>query len=197
MKIIDSTIVAKLKFVTLFAINYTDRKGTFKKWDMVSRKNQPKCITHDNRQPDAAIVIPYHSKEDKLVVIREYRVPVGDYIYEFPAGLIDPGEDPAFAACRELHEETGLNMVSMYRHSPAVYSSAGLTDEAVAMIFAEVTGTPSGKNNEDSEEIEIFLMDREEVRGLLQRKGAIFGAKAWMAMDAYVLMGKEYLTGRE
>jgi ADP-ribose pyrophosphatase len=197
MKIIDSTIITKLKFVTLFAVNYLDRKGTLKSWHMVSREDQPKCITRNNQRPDAAIIVPYHAREDKLVVIREYRVPVGDYMYGFPAGLLDPGEDLAAAAGRELHEETGLELVTLYRQSPAIYSSAGITDEAIAMVFAEVTGTPSIRGNQDSEDIEIFLMDRQAVGLLLGRDDIVFGARAWMAMDAYVRMGKAYLTGGE
>ena len=196
MKIINATIVTKLKFVTLFAVNYLDRKGTLKNWHMVSREEQPKCITQNNQRPDAAIIVPYHAREDKLVVIREYRIPVGDYMYGFPAGLLDPGEDLAVAAGRELHEETGLDLVTVYRHSPAIYSSAGITDEAIAMVFAEVTGTPSIRGNQDSEDIEIFLMNRKEVGQLLGRDDIVFGARAWLAMDAYVRMGKAYLTER-
>ena len=196
MKIIDSSIVSKVKFATLFAVNYLDRKGTRKHWHMVSRGEKPKCITGDNQRPDAAIIVPYHAGKDKLVVIREYRVPVGDYMYGFPAGLLDPGEDLAMAAGRELYEETGLKLVSVYRHSPAVYSSAGITDEAIAMVFAGVDGTPSIRLNQDSEDIEIFLMDRQQVGQLLDRSDIVFGARAWLAMDAYVRMGKAYLTGR-
>lgn len=194
MKIINSTIVAKLKFVTLFAVSYLDRKGNTKRWHMVSRSEQPKCITGENRRADAAIIVPYHRRKHKLVVIREFRVPVGDYMYGFPAGLLDPGEDLAVAAGRELHEETGLNLIKVYRHSPAIFSSAGVTDETIAMVFAEVEGTPSIRHNQDSEDIEIFLMDREEVRDLLNRSDIVFGARAWLAMDAYARMGTDYLT---
>ena len=194
MKTIDFSIVAKVKFVTLFAINYLDRKGNLKHWHMVSRGKKPKCITGDNQRPDAAIIVPYHAQKDKLVVIREYRVPVGGYMYGFPAGLLDPGEDLAAAAGRELHEETGLDMVTVYRHSLALYSSAGITDEAIAMVFAEVTGTPSIRHARDSEDIEVFLLDRQQVQQLLRRTDIAFGARAWLAMDAYVRMGREYLT---
>jgi len=195
MKIIDSTIITKVKFVALFAVKYLDRKGNLKHWHMVSRGDQPKCITKDNQRPDAAIIVPYHAREDKLAVIREYRVPVGGYMYGFPAGLLDPGEDLAVTARRELHEETGLDIVTVYRHSPAIYSSAGITDEAITMVFAEVTGTPSIRHTQDSEDIEVFLMDRQQVRQLLQCSDIAFGARAWMAMDAYARMGKAYLTG--
>lgn len=195
MKIIDSTIVTKIRFVTLFAISYLDRKGNTKRWHMVSRGERPKCITGENRRPDAAIIVPYHRGEQKLVVIREFRVPIGDYQYGFPAGLLDPGEDLAVAAGRELHEETGLDLVKVYRYSPAVFSSAGITDEAIAMVFAEVEGTPGIRHNQDSEDIEIFLMDRKEVQDLLYRRDICFGARAWLAMDAYARMGKGYLAG--
>jgi len=195
MKIINSTIITKLKFITFFAVSYRDRKSNTKHWHMVSRSEQPKCITGENRRPDAAIIVPYHRRKHKLVVIREFRVPVGDYMYGFPAGLLDPSEDLVVAAGRELHEETGLNLIRVYRNSPAIFSSAGITDEAIAMVFAEVEGTPSIHHNQDSEDIEIFLMDREEVRDLLHRSDIFFGARAWLTMDAYVRMGTDYLTG--
>jgi ADP-ribose pyrophosphatase len=195
MKIIDSAVVSKSKFVTLVAVAYEDRKGHTKRWHMVSRGEQPKCITGKIQHPDAAIIVPYHRREDKLVVIKEFRVPVGGYQYGFPAGLLDPGENLAAAAGRELHEETGLDLVRVYRHSPAIFSSAGITDESIAMVFAEVEGMPGTSHNEDSEEIEVFLMDRDAVRDLLQRSGLVFGARAWLVMDAFVRMGEDYLTG--
>jgi len=195
MKIIDSSVVCKSKFATLVAVTYEDQRGNIKRWHMVSRGEQPKCVTGLNQQPDAAIIVPYHQRENRLVVIKEFRVPVGGYQYGFPAGLLDPGEELAATAGRELHEETGLDLVRIYRHSPPVFSSAGITDEAIAMVFAEVDGAPATCRNEDSEDIEVFFMDRGEVGDLLRRKDIIFGARAWLVMDAFVRMGKDYLTG--
>ncbi|BBO66937.1 DNA mismatch repair protein MutT [Desulfosarcina alkanivorans] len=194
MKIIDSTVVVKSKFVTMVAVDYEDRKGNRKRWHMVSREASPKCITGRIERPDAAVIVPYHRQADRLVVIREFRVPVGGYQYGFPAGLLDPGEALADAAGRELHEETGLDLVRVYRHSPAIFSSAGITDEAVAVIYAEVAGTPSVHGNGDSEDIRVFMMDRDLLRGLLTRTDIVFGARAWLVMDAYVRLGSGYLT---
>ena len=195
MRILDSTVVHQSKFVTLVAVRYADQKGNTKRWHMVSRDETPKCITGATRRPDAAIIVPYHVRENKLVVIKEFRIPVGGYQYGFPAGLLDPGEDLALAAGRELREETGLDLVRVYRRSPAIFSSAGITDEAVAMVFAEVAGTPGTCHNEDSEDIEVFLMDRPAVQDLLARDDIVFGARAWLVMDAFVRMGKDYLVG--
>jgi ADP-ribose pyrophosphatase len=195
MKILEAAIVTKLKFVTLFAVSYLDRKASTRGWHMVSRCDTPKCITGKIRQPDATIIVPYHREQQKLVVIKEFRIPVGDFMVGFPAGLIDPGEDMAVTAGRELHEETGLDLVRIYRHSPAIFSSAGITDEAIAMVFAEVTGTLSIRHTSDSEEIAIYLMDQKQVHDLLARDDIVFGARAWLVMDAYVRMGSTYLTG--
>lgn len=195
MKIIDSTVINQSKFVNVVAVAYEDRRGNRKDWVMVSRGKAPKCIAGGVQHPDAAIIVPYHRQADRLVVIREFRVPVGGFQYGFPAGLLDPGEDLATAAGRELQEETGLDLVRVYRHSPAIFSSAGITDEAISMVFAEVTGTPDTRRNADSEEIDVFMLDRSGVRDLLQRTDCVFGARAWLVMDAYVRMGLTYLTG--
>lgn len=195
MKILDASIVTKLKFVTLFSVSYLDRKASARAWHMVSRCETPKCVTGKIQQPDATIIVPYHREQQKLVVIKEFRIPVGGYMYGFPAGLIDPGEQMAVTAGRELYEETGLTLVRVYRHSPAVFSSAGITDEAISMVFAEVTGSPSIRNTSDSEDIDIFLMDRKEVSELLARSDIAFGARAWLAMDAFVRMGSQYFLG--
>ena len=61
------------------------------------------------------------------------------------------------------------------------------------MVFAEVEGAPSTRHNEASEDIEIFLMSRQEVRALLQKSDIVFGARAWLIMDAFARIGKDYL----
>jgi ADP-ribose diphosphatase len=193
MKILDATVINKGRFMSTLAVTYEDQRGNTKQWQMVSRQAHPKCLSGNLQRPDAVIIVPYHRLENKLVVIREFRVPVGGFQYGFPAGLLDAGENMVDSAARELHEETGLTLVSVYRHSPAIFSSAGITDEAVSMVFVEVEGTPATHHNEASEDIEVFLMDCREVNGLLQRTDIVFGARAWLVMDAFARMGKDYL----
>jgi ADP-ribose pyrophosphatase len=63
------------------------------------------------------------------------------------------------------------------------------------MVFAEVEGKPSTHNNEDSEDIDIFMMDRDAVLSLLLHTDIVFGARAWLVIDAFIRMGKGYLAG--
>jgi ADP-ribose pyrophosphatase len=195
MKIIDSTVVTKRPFVNLVAVSYEDRRGNRKRWHMVSRRVRPKCMTGRIQHPDATIIVPFHRQANKLVVIKEFRVSLGDDQYGFPAGLLDPDEGLSTAAGRELHEETGLKLVRIYRHSPAIFSSAGITDESIAMVFAEVEGRPNTRNASNSEKIEVLMMDRAALRDLLRRTDIAFDARAWLVMDAYLSMGKAYLNG--
>ncbi|NQU66008.1 MAG: NUDIX hydrolase, partial [SAR324 cluster bacterium] len=78
-----------------------------------------------------------------MVVIEEFRVPLGGYQFGFPAGLVDEGETIQETTKRELFEETGLNVTAFLRESPPVYSTSGLSDESVVMVYVECDGEPS------------------------------------------------------
>src|SRR4051812_37166295 len=102
------------KFLKLYRVNWQrgDKKGT---WTFASRKERPECI-HGFEKPDAVVIVPLYEFPDGrngFVITREFRVPLGDYYYGFPAGLIDKGESPEIAAVREMWEETGLEVVNI------------------------------------------------------------------------------------
>lgn len=80
------------------------------------------------RHPGAAAVVLFDGSD--VVLVRQYRAPVGGYLIELPAGKLDPGEDPAGAARREAAEETGWEPTSM-RHLSSIHTGPGFTDEVV------------------------------------------------------------------
>jgi ADP-ribose pyrophosphatase len=183
MKIVNTKTLAKNKFLDFKLTEYVDQKGNTKYWTWVSRPNGIKAVVI------AAIVDKgYYNNPNgggylrdlRLVVIKEFRVAVGDYEYSIPAGLIDEGEDIVGAASRELFEETGLKIKSILRVSPFVYNSAGLSDEAISMVYAECEGDISKVGHEDSEDIEVFLMNQNEVIKLLEDNTKKFSAKFWI-----------------
>ena len=73
-------------------------------------ENDLKIKTRKNT-PDGVIIYSlYGEKKDRVVLVRQYRYAIDSYIYEFPAGLVEPGEDYKEAGIREMKEETGLTL---------------------------------------------------------------------------------------
>jgi len=173
-RVVGEEILAETKFLVLKQLTYLDKSGKERKWDMVGRAGGV----------DAVMIVPFYG--DKLVVTREFRVPVGDYEYSFPAGLIDAGESVEQTARRELYEETGLEIRKILAVSPPVYNSPGLSDEAVTLVYAEVGGEVSQEHLEASEDIETLLLSRDEVAALLYDRTKLVGAKAWMEFYHFV-----------
>jgi ADP-ribose pyrophosphatase len=190
MQIKKSHKLTRQKWLNLFDIEYTDKNGRKKSWQLASRHNEPKCMTEDFSIPDAVVIAPIHTDQKKIVITREYRIPIGDYEYGFPAGLVDKGESIEAAARRELKEETGLDLTRIIKTSPPVYSSAGMTDESVAMVTVECTGRPSVEANTDSEEIEVMLVSQSEAAALIENPELKFDAKAWLVISRYAETGE-------
>jgi ADP-ribose pyrophosphatase len=173
------------KWLNLFAVRYVARTGDEKSWQIASRQKEPKCITGSYHRPDAVVIVPFHTVKNKMVITREYRVPLNDYEYGFPAGLVDSGESVEQAARRELMEETGLTVSGFIKISPPIYSSAGMTDESVALVYVECEGEPSNSANTDSELIEILFISPDEALDLLSDTTLKFDAKAWLAISQF------------
>lgn len=135
--------------------------------------------------PDGVIIYSlYGEKHDKVVLIRQYRYAIGDYIYEFPAGLVEPGEDFHEGAAREMYEETGLKLEPLKvdeSFEKPFFTTVGMTDESCAAVYGYASGEISKAAQEDSEEIEVVLADRDEVRRILKEENVAI-------MCAYMLM---------
>ena len=138
--------------------------------------------------PDAACIVA-RTPRDTLVMIREFRYPLNSWCVAFPAGLIDEGEDFAVSAARELREETGYTLVpgSVVRALPQPgYSSTGLTDETVQIVFveAEKTCAPAREGNEL---IEVFELPIAGVREFLDENELPIGTRAQLALELFAL----------
>lgn len=190
MEIKKSHKLTRQQWLNLFDIEYKDKNDRTKSWQMASRQSQPKCMTSEFSMPDAVVIVPFHTDRKKMVITREYRIPLGDYEYGFPAGLVDEGESIEAAARRELKEETGLDVTRFIKVSQPVYSSAGMTDESVAMVYVECAGQLSVKENTDSEEIEVMLVSRLQAQELIQNPKLKFDAKAWLVLSNFAENGR-------
>ena len=190
MEIKNTAKLTDLKWLNMFDVVYVDKSGRTRSWQIASRAKEPKCITGKFKMPDAVVIVPFHSAEKKLVITKEYRVPLAGYEYGFPAGLIDEGESIKQAARRELKEETGLAVSRFIRISPPIFSSAGMTDESVAMVYVECEGKPSVARNTGSELIEVELISQLQASRLCENMDLKFGAKAWLVISNFAVGGQ-------
>ena len=142
-----------------------------------------KAVSHYNR-PDGVILYGvYGENRDRVVLIRQYRYPLGGYCYEFPAGLVEPGEDMLSAGVREMYEETGLTFtpVDAGSYSRPFFTTIGMTDESCGTVYGYCSGEPTNTHQEDSEDIQVILADRAECRRILKEENVAI-------MCAYMLM---------
>lgn len=179
----------KNRFLNMYELDVTHKTGKESKYFVASRAPEMEDLKIRTRvnNPDGVIIYSVVKGDDgveRVVLIRQYRYPIDDFIYEFPAGLVDAGEDYAAAAVRELKEETGLTLhpikVSPEYEKP-YFTTIGMTDESCAAVFGWAEGEITRKYQEDSEEIEVVLADKEEVRRILKEEKAAI-------MCAYMLM---------
>lgn len=189
MNILQTRKLTDLPHLNLFNTRYEDRRGNPKDWIFASRQDPPRLMTGQWQTPDAVVIVPYHVTRRKLVIIEEFRVALGGCQYGFPAGLVDPGETVAASCDRELREETGLSLRRILRQSPPVYSSSGITDEAVAMVFVECDGTPSNAANESSEDIRTVFVAAEEAQALCSAPDQRMDVKTWIVLSAFARSG--------
>jgi ADP-ribose pyrophosphatase len=189
MEIRGADKLTNLKWLNMFNVDYIDQDGRHRSWQIASRSKSPKCITRKFNMPDAVVIVPFHTAENKVVIIKEYRVPLADYEYGFPAGLIDEGETIEQAARRELKEETGLDVTRFSGISPSIYSSAGMSDESVAMVYVECDGNPSTDHNTGSEFIEVKLISPSQASRLCKNPALKFDAKAWLVLSGFAEYG--------
>lgn len=91
------------------------------------------------RHPGASAIVPFLSdpagSDPQVLLLRQYRYAALGYLYEIPAGRMDPGETAEQCARRELREETGCTAERL-QHMTTVYTTPGFTDEVIHLYMA-------------------------------------------------------------
>ncbi len=198
-KIQGIEILANTKYLSLYDLKYKNKNGKDSNWTVASRKSindlNDIYLNNKNDKVDAVVLVPYHIKEKKLVMIKQFRVPINNYVYELPAGLIDNNEDIENAVKRELKEETGLDVLEIIKSKEKLYLSPGMSDESVSLVYCLCQGNTSKDYLEEEEDIETVLLDKEEAKKILQSNVAL-DIKAYIILNMFINSG-ENLFGKE
>lgn len=139
------------------------------------------------RHPGASAIVPFLSdpggEDPQILMIRQYRYAADGYLFEIPAGRLDPGEDPRDCALRELKEETGCSATRV-DHLFTMYTTPGFTDEKIHLFMA--TGLTAGEAKRESDEFldlepmplsrALELVEAGEIKDAKTALGLLFAA---------------------
>lgn len=162
-------------YIHRYDITYETEEGGEKVYEMISRNPAVETLQDlQKKEADSVVLILHDAGGEKLLLNREFRLALGDWVYNFPAGLIEPGEKPEESARRELKEETGLDLVEIQDILPLSYSAVGFANETNLCVVGTAAGTFQ-ESSSSVEEIEAAWYTREEVRRLLETE--VFAAR--------------------
>lgn len=149
--------------------------GNKKVWDSVERTSE-----------GGVVVVGAITRERTLIVLDQFRIPIGDWLIENPAWLIDPGDSIETAAIRELREETGYQIGEIVSIGQT-YSSAGMTNEAPHILLATgCTPHPDGCARESTEWMRQFELPLDKAENILreaEKRGRKVDYKFWRILS--------------
>lgn len=190
------TSLSETKYLSLYDAVYENKAGNERHWIIASRKDfntlKAQIFERTTEKIDAVIIAALHKESKRLVLIKQFRVPVNDYVYELPAGLIDGGESVEEAVDRELKEETGLSLLQINHEKTrsGIYISTGMTDESIAMVYCSCGGNTSKEYMEEDEDIEAILLTQKDAESFLKQDIKI-DIKAYMTLQGFIVLGEK------
>lgn len=184
--IVKEEIMASGKWVKLEKTTYVDPTGSTRMWETVKRTTR-----HANTQADGVGIIALLKRtlhKDCMVMVKQFRPPMGSYSLEFPAGLIDEGETAEVAALRELKEETGYKG-EVVGVTPVTCLDPGLSNCTTQIVLVNINGDdpenihPTQQLGE-GEFVEVILLPLEQFQSkideLMKKDKIIVDAKVYI-----------------
>lgn len=164
MKLVQMEKVRDGRYLKSYQLTYLNKAGREKKYEMVSRNDLTSPEEIGNRT-DGMSIVAFH--EDRMLLLREFRMGVNRYIYNLCAGMREPGESMEACMERELYEETGLKISRIIDILPPSFAAVAISDVKTSIAFVEASGEFADHTSEN-EEIGAAFYTREEVKKLLQ-----------------------------
>ena len=157
-----------------------------------AEENQPEVRRQIIDHPGAVAVVPM-VEDDRVCLIRNYRVAAGRTLVELPAGTLELGEPPRETAARELREETGY-VASQWRELPGFFMSPGILNERMHLFVAEDL-TPGPTAREAGEQIENLVVPWSKAVAMAER-GEIEDAKSLVGILQWDRLRSEEVASR-
>ena len=184
MKLIALRKVHEGKFLSYYEADYLNDNNHIKTYEFISRDKNLTIDKFGKTLPAGVGTVPFNMDKSKVLLQSEFRLATNNYVYNFPAGLIDKGETAEVAAKRELKEETGVELKIIEAVLPPSYASQGTSDEMMQIVICRCEGEIKASCYED-EEIIARWYAKEEIKDLLD-KGAYMSVRTQMFLWQWV-----------
>ena len=169
------------RYLKNYELTYLNKAGREKKYEIVSRSDIPSPEALGQKVSGVSIVAYY---EDKMLLLKEFRMGVNRDIYNLCAGMLEAGESLEECIQRELYEETGLSLKKILTILPPSFAAVAFSDVKTQIAFVEAEGNFEDHTSEN-EQISAKFYTKEEVKELLETE--VFSSRAQMA--AYFFAG--------
>ena len=153
-----------------------------KLYELVSRDSNLD-LTKLKNTADAVSIIATDESGEKILLQKEFRLALNRTVYNFPGGLIDPGETAAITAKRELKEETGLDLYEINKILAPSAICVGITNEMIETVYGKAKGSFTASTS-PVEEIEAAWYTKEEVRKLID-SGKLMSTRTQCYLDVW------------
>lgn len=164
LQLLNMEKVREGKYLKNYELTYLNKAGRQKTFEIVSRKNLSSPDELGAR-PSGVSIIAF--QEDKMLLLKEFRMSINKSIFNLCAGMLEEGESIEQCIKRELYEETGLKLDSIISILPPSYSAVGFSDTTTYIAFARVKGELSDHSS-DNELIQPQFFTRNELSDLLK-----------------------------
>lgn len=170
MEIISKKTVWQGSFMSAVVITYRDARGIVRTWEALERVGISGIVV-------MIAVTPDHN----VVLIKQFRPPMGRDVIELPAGLVEQGESMEDAAMRELIEETGWSAGKIDFLAEGPISTGASTEALRAYVCTDLEhiGKNGGDESENIEVIEIPIQKTQEFLRAAQLNGTLVDLKVF------------------
>ncbi len=181
MELLKMEKVKDGRYLKNYELTYRNKAGREKKYEIVSRNEIPGPDMIGKKISGVSIVAYC---EDKMLLLREFRMGVNRLIYNLCAGMIEEGESIEECIQRELYEETGLNVKGIRSILPPSFAAVAFSDVKTQIAFVDVEGSFEDHTSEN-EQIDAKFYTKEEVRELLETEE--FSSRAQIAAYLFTI----------